>query len=184
MGILVESRITPACSDVVIKYHNAADYETLTGKGLRLLLPRTNLHGTQRIDEYTSSKLKRYSEILKKWGFQFLMDNPVRVCALPWQSGLLLAIIDGHHRARASGVPGFSSIPAEVYTPEQLVESIRDPFRSLFNADTLAKQIKGDVIEAHASFMNIPTDKRPRIIWGEYSADDIASTFPSLDSDC
>ncbi len=95
------------------RHHSAQD---------RLIVPSLYLHGRQTPSEYRSASTKHVDEELSKHGFHFLLTNPINLCIMPCENGLIPVILDGHHRVRRAPKFGITNIPAFIYSLEETAQ--------------------------------------------------------------
>src|SRR5690349_20368109 len=81
---------------------------------------RRFLFGRQTRDEFSHASERNICSTLKEKGQVFLQENPISLCSLSTKEGLMLVILDGHHRARYSGRHEIATIPAFIYTLDQI----------------------------------------------------------------
>lgn len=88
--------------------------EVLKKDPLRLRIPIGYLHGTQRIEGFTSSRARRVGTELEKYGVAFLEENPGIAVADFGENGTIIYLEDGHHRSIRSALFGIREIPTLV----------------------------------------------------------------------
>lgn len=133
--------------------------EAIGDRGVRLLIPRAYIWGRQASREYENRKRRQIEEVLRN-DENFLLNNPIIICAVPLGAQLLLAIIDGHHRNRYSGLYGISVMPCIVCTPEVMVEVINSnkPEDKKIDQGVFIEQLRRETAEA---LLSLPDGKRP-----------------------
>lgn len=141
--------------------------ELLEGRGERLTIPRIFLYGTQELGEYSEENRRSIEGLLQEHGKSFLEQNPILVCAIPHQTGMTLAIIDGHHRARYSGKFHINEIPSIVLTPDELADIKNKHNQTKGNGkppttgDLVAKELLHSIAIAAESFSRrMPPEKK------------------------
>lgn len=161
-------------------YEGISLKEAIGGKGLRLLIPRIHIFGRQLPGEYGGIKRRQVVAALNKDGVNYLLENPIITCAVSVGSQLLLAIIDGHHRNRYSGLyPKITLMPCIVSTPEVLVE-ILNSHRSedkKIDLETFVKSLLIDTAEVTAV---LPDEKKPHMIPSISNIEELKARFASL----
>jgi hypothetical protein len=172
MAIFIDREKIDCGTDLVV--------DEIKGGGVPLLLPRYTLHGIQRPEEYSRSKLEGYRGIVEDKGLRFFWDNPVQACAIPVRDGLVMALLDGHHRTRLAGLYKVSHIPSEVFTTDQVANCISRRKGIRVNPEDLRTAILRCVADAIASFDRLPPHKHPSTLWGVESVTEIARRFPSF----
>ncbi|MDP3988269.1 MAG: hypothetical protein Q8P80_03945 [Candidatus Levybacteria bacterium] len=159
---------------------NFKEYE---GIGMKLMIPRINLFGTQRITEYNKRSRRILEAQLSKCGVNCLKDNPPIVCAISDLRCITLAVVDGNHRVRYSGnFRGIRAIPCLVYTPEQLayIKNL-NPKNGQESPYGLSRRILRDVSESLDSFSHskMPDEKYQRLLEAD-NYDKLGEIFPSF----
>lgn len=141
--------------------------EEIGGSGVRLCIPTFFLHGRQEKSEYSGKKRRQVEYALKTEGVDFLLKNPVIVCAIQLGGQLLLTIIDGHHRNRYAGLYGIKDIPCIVVDTPTIVNVINRHNKHGEKQLTVVgfeTQLKNEVAIAIGSFGSSFLDsKKPRL---------------------
>lgn len=86
----------------------------------KVTIPHHYLFGTQRPNEYTTDSLMRVNRDLKNHGEAYLQECPIQVVPLTIETGLILAITEGHTRARLAPKYSIYNIPALIATLEEV----------------------------------------------------------------
>lgn len=147
------------------------DEVDITGIGERLLIPRIHIWGSQVKEEYNKETMTYVHSLLKEDPMDFLLRNPVVVCALPEGSLVDFVLLNGHNRFRESGK--FRSlyggrtcnyIPSQILTIEQYVEIWNNhPETPLTTTAEFRNRIRNAQYDAFDSFKNsLPWDKYPK----------------------
>lgn len=135
--------------------------------GLRLIIPKVFLHGRQNKEEYSNKKRKQVEVALNKDGINFLLENPIIVCAISVKNQLLLTIIDGHHRSRYASLYGISDIPCIVCTISTIADVInRHKLETeKVSAQVLKMRLTEETLAAANSFSgSLPDIQQPKLI--------------------
>lgn len=87
-------------------------------------VPRGYLRGTQPLEEYRSVSRNRVVQGIKRNGFNYLLNNPIEVLAVPDETKTLINffIRNGHHRVRHS--EQFETVPSNVYLLGDLAKEL------------------------------------------------------------
>jgi hypothetical protein len=133
-------------------------------EGIPMMIPKEYLFGRQIKDSYDDRKRKSVEIYLKNEGIEFLLKDPIIVCALSTEKSMQLIIVDGHHRTRYSGKYNINAIPSIVYTPNQLIEAFNAKNGTSHNAESLAHEFERDASSAIYSFRNMPDEKQPKVL--------------------
>lgn len=152
--------------------------ELLVGIGEVFDVPRRHLFGTQEVSEFSEGKRKRIEAAFKAHGVAVLEDHPIVACAVPVGRETILAIVDGHHRARYSSKFGIHDIPTQVLSLAELVYVRREyalrkgePIDAL-TEEFVARKLLRDVSIAIDSFSHrMPDSKIPVPIPGRSVAE-------------
>lgn len=148
--------------------------------GQRLLVPRIHLFGIQGRGEYDKKKEGLIRKALKDSGIAFLIKKPILVCALPGRQNTLLAIVDGHHRSRYSGIYGIELLPSIIVSPSELTDILRQSGRNT-NIDNVINNIEYGVFETLHEFSTWISDaQQPKIIPGITSIDQLRERFTNF----
>jgi|SRR3989344_1827483 len=148
-------------------YPDELKLKEILSEGIPLLIPRVYLFGRQEKESYDNGKRRSAEKRLKKEGINFLLQEPIIVCALPLNNDTQLVIVDGHHRTRYAGLHKIHLIPSIVYTPGQLVEAFSIiKHGTKYTPETLTALLDKEVAEASASFEALPNSKRPVLLTG------------------
>lgn len=125
-----------------MRTHNLSEQKTLVE------IPLRYLHGTQNTDDYKKEKYYRVKNGLNSQGAEYLFSNPIEVCVLELGNGLLLTIYEGHNRARQAPNYHIYSIPAFLFTVEELArKELKPTTPEQFQQNTLS-----NVAEVHKTF--------------------------------
>lgn len=164
--------------------------EEVLHEGVRLMIPRGYIFGTQEKGEYDSSKnrsinkTKLAKKALKEGGINYLKENPVILCTLPGENALQLALVDGHHRTRYAPRYGIRTIPSIILTAEQTAPILTEVFEPKPKVPFTSKEIEGIlscwIAETLNSFKEIPDHLQPRVIPQATTIDDLQRRFESF----
>lgn len=176
------------CTSFFEPFLNRIDQEEVVAAGVKLVIPRYHLYGTQPKEQYSNQKLRTVRGRFAKCGAECLRRNPVYVCFLPAGDQSTLAIIDGHHRARESGNikedgKKIIGIPSVVLTLEQTVNFINrtlQPNEVVYTPDTLRMKLYFDVASALATFQEMDRAKQPKPLCGITRLIELCTAFPSF----
>ena len=119
----------------------------------RISVPRTYLWPTQKPCEFRNTSDKRITQEIRATNGEYLNENPIKVVSLEVKienGGMitLLAILDGHHRARSSGRFKISTVPSMIFSIHDLLSQMDPQYQT---ADTV-DAIYLDAIEAAKCF--------------------------------
>lgn len=173
----------PRTRDLIERYPDELELLRHLPHGSPLSIPRSFLWGTQRADEYSKRKRRLAEKEYKKRGKDFLLENPIIICALPIRrGGIQLAIVDGHHRVRYAP-SHMHEIPALVFSPKQLVKVMNEgrTREKRFNKETYVAKLNCDIADATGSFNSMPENKQPRYITFASSIDELKKRFKSFE---
>lgn len=167
MALSVETLLHNIGSENPLWYHSTGlNFDELPYDGPVVWLPRHNLFGTQQRHEYCSNRIKRIRELLKADQEKFLAEHPLITCALPEIHAVRVAILNGHHRARAAGSAKIDVLPCKVFTPQTLKVALANKTGKEFSTEQLEADIAHDVTRANWSFEACQTNlnKKPRLL--------------------
>lgn len=175
--------VVPVLSRVI--YPRSSDLrEQEMFPGARLKIPRSYIFGIQPKEEYDNRKAKLAKAAISQGGIKFLEENPIILCAIPYQNGVSLALIDGHHRTRYSGQFGITHMPSLVFSPEAVAEmynrSSFKPKNSFFTPESLVTYLDQSIGETLHSFRELPDNKQPQLVRGVNSIEQLQERFPSF----
>lgn len=155
--------------------------EEIGDLGLRLIVPTTYLFGRQRPDEYSDKKRRQIEAVLSSKGIDYLLQNPVIVCALFRNDVLTLAVIDGHHRIRYSAKQGIRRIPCLITTPETLAPIFNKHNKEKTTPELLTEQFSTDIHQAINELISRYPHYKPSIpILGASNLGQLKAQFPSF----
>ncbi len=142
------------------------------------LVPTKYLHGIQLPEEYSTGKRRQIEAHLAEEGIVYLLRHPIVVCMLTDPQGATLAIFDGHHRERFSPKYGIHLIPTIVTRPVDLVRILHSAGKSNMSTEAFTNYIRESVDDTLIAFdERMPSFKRPRIIEGIISVDQLRKVF-------
>lgn len=145
----------------------------------KLLIPKIFMFGTQPNNAYEAKKRKRVELMLKNEGTVALIRHPATLCAIPFDSSLMIAIMDGHHRSRYS--PEVAAVASLVYTPEQIVHVLRKKDPQLrVSIEDLVEDVCRSVDRALDTFINMPPEKFPHLVPDVRSVEELRQRFQEL----
>lgn len=153
--------------------------EIIGDRGIKLLIPRSNLFGRQAPQEYDNTKRRQIEFALGSEGIDFLLHNPIIVCAVPLNNQLLLAIMDGHHRNRYAGLYQISVMPSLICTPEIMVDVINSN-KSEEHKITQEAFIRQLLMDTSNVLSFLPEDKQPKTLVGISGINELSAKFESF----
>lgn len=163
------------------KFQGKIDFKEYEFWGIRIMIPRYYLHGTQKQEEYDNKKRRAVETQFQKCGITCLEENPAIVCAVPIiKDQMLPAIIDGHHKSRYSTNFGIHLVPSLVFSPDALTEIYRREGVEPSDKAVLIEKIQQNVAEAIDSFKHMPDYKQPRLIPKVTKPSDLLKYFPAF----
>ena len=112
-----------------------------------LRVPRDFLWGIKPREAYSRVSRVRVETGLTYEGVAFLEKLPIVACVVPTNIGLMLPILQGHHRARYSGGFGIDVIPTAVCSLE-----VAAGFFDCGSTDYLEKEIGSGIAVCWMSF--------------------------------
>ena len=179
-------RLIAKNADLEYSFDSEKYIDLLIGVGQKCNIPRRHLFGTQEVGEFNGEKRKRIERAFKSRGRTVLEEHPIVLCAIPVGDSTILAILDGHHRARYSSKFGIHDIPAQVLSLSEFVSIRREyakregELTEVLTEDVLARKILHDVSVSIDSFsQRMPNTKTPIPIPGRRSPHELAQLLPA-----
>lgn len=168
LSLQINARALRPREDIMGEYDHAF--------GLRMLVPKWYLYGTQNKDEYNHKSGDWVRERFKtKQGRFEMLKSPEIVVAVPEDTGLMLFIADGHHRSRYCSN---ETVPSLIFT-ERYARSIANVFNKNngyepLNESEFREHLYESATSALRSFSRtLPENKYPRPVIGVSSIHDL-----------
>ncbi len=141
-----------------------------------IFLTRRNLFGTQTYEQYSECEVTELAKKIKKNGFE--SQKPIVVVPLFGENETVAAVVDGHHRVRASGKAKIKDpLPCKVLSPHEAVIAIRSSKAIDVTPEQLEESLRFAVSRAQASFDFLPRVHSPYSLKETNSLEDLFEKY-------
>lgn len=178
--IFLEKYVNLPPYDLLYQGINLKDELDKNSKGIRLLIPKFFLHGTQRKEEYDNQKRRQVEYALKTQGINFLLQNPIIGCVIFENNHATIAILDGHHRTRYAALYGIKDIPALVSQPEDIVNILNRHGKKINKQDFVNETNEDISLAVHSFSIRNPKFIIPQALSGISKLDELSLRFKRL----
>lgn len=145
--------------------------------GIKLLVPKILLHGTQRREEYDNLKRKQVEYAFATQGVNFLLQNPVIGCVLIDNNLATLAVLDGHHRTRYAALYNIKDIPILLCQPKDVV-NVLNKHEKQISEEEFINEINRDInLAIHSFSIRYPRYSIPKSLLGVSRFEDLSLRF-------